>query len=734
MRSAESSFGRSLALLKDQGLQAIEQRSVDSFTRILQRHIGFLGDYLKARSRFRVVMQQRKPTMIGLLGYESTIVYKICSSIEELLKRAFQLQNVDLIARAAAALVEALTLAIDSEALWVFRRILGLVQASYFLSFSIEDPAKRAAVIDRLSNSVEGFSNYYLVSIKLRESPKKVTSLSDYGKALVLTYNTLIKQAIDRSDNKAFSSFVEAAVGVASPGYRDIGGDLQMAEVRLRLADSSGPDRKELEERVVRLRDEVEFFQVISRAKRDIFYCLGCWAVKRFDDNQLRTNQIQEIMGIILPQLGGFESLTELYIRHLSDSTDPFGWSLWEAQEAGKVRGGAYAQVSEDWIHEFYVLGAVRAMSGPANEDQLGAAIESTSMSSASLESAAAKIREVSASISSGSHKWSALLPEMEEHPTESEAPRNHAIGKFELLNELWQRMVSRRHAAEEINLLESDLAKDVLETFNSDFRKAWNEASVFRQLAKAYGFYEDHVTDQAVPDSVKRLRFDRLEQKQWFISGNSFAARSIGENLGNGFGGYETAQVFDAISTAIEPLRVETPQAAIEMLDGFIEAINQKEINSFALVTLLGYEFEMALYQTGQFERVRNVEGIEISARLFRGKYRNIPVIPISIPGRTKNPCLVCAHMRGLGTWQQYWAAMLGQEIEISVSRINEEKARTLLQENPGLRPDRPGQEETEAASILRLQKNVRIQISERFLFTVNKDRMAIRIDLTDA
>jgi hypothetical protein len=36
------------------------------------------------------------------------------------------------------------------------------VQASYSLSLNIEDSAKRAAVIERLTNTIEGFSNYYL--------------------------------------------------------------------------------------------------------------------------------------------------------------------------------------------------------------------------------------------------------------------------------------------------------------------------------------------------------------------------------------------------------------------------------------------------------------------------------------------------------------------------------------------------------------------------------------------
>jgi hypothetical protein len=96
MAIIESSLERSLSLLREQGLHAIDLHSSDSYRRVLFSHVDFIDLYLRARLRFRFGMLSSRITGSAFLGYESNVLYKISASIQELVRRAIQSQDVRL--------------------------------------------------------------------------------------------------------------------------------------------------------------------------------------------------------------------------------------------------------------------------------------------------------------------------------------------------------------------------------------------------------------------------------------------------------------------------------------------------------------------------------------------------------------------------------------------------------------------------------------------------------------
>ena len=729
MRTTESAFRRNLGLLREQGLQAIESKSIDSFKRILRRHVELVSDYLKARSAFQGGIRQTKPTMIGLLGYESQVVYEICSSIEELVRRAFQVQNEDVIPWMGVGLIEALSIAVENDAYEVFKRIAALIQRAFFFTFSVEDQTRRQRLLDRLTSLVKEFCDYRLVATFLEESPKRIPSLARYGVVLIQNNTQLIKETVDRRDLKSFSSLVDASTGILAPGLRDLGSDLLSLNLKLEHFQLSASERKQAHEAADRLKEQIEFFRVVSQTKRDAFYALGSWAVRRYDNAQLEPKQFQEIFSRILPQLGDFEDVTSLYVRHLSDSADPYGWTMWETAERGEIQGGAFRPTSEKSVHEFYVLAAIRTLPSLPNDDRLRRTLKMSSISAALVEMTAVEIREICTSMSSEPRKWRTVLPELEEQPADTVQTNVAVTEKFQLFIEVWDRLLEWLRAQEENDLLESELSKESLEEFESHFRKAWNQASVFRTLAKGFHFYQDHLSDPNVPDTVTTVGFNKLERKEWFIAGNSYAARSIGENLGTNLGRHETTQLFEQITSAIEPIVVATPEEARESLDIFIDGI--EDASSYVLIASQGYDYEAKLYESGFFERTRKFDGDQVFAHFVLGKYRNLPLVPIWIPDGGKKPSLVCADMQRLGVLHQYWIDTPGREIEISVKKIGESEASALLRENPRLKTNQAGQEESDEDAIFRLRKSVHLKIREKYSYSLSEDRQAIRIDL---
>jgi hypothetical protein len=731
MRPTQSTFRRNLGLLREQGFQAIESKSVDSFNRILRMHVELLSDYLKARSVYQVVIRQ--PTVIGLFGYESQVVYEICSSIEELIKRAFQVQNEEVIPWVAVGLIEALSIAVENDAYEVFNRIVTLIQRVFFFTFNIEDQQRRLRLLDRLARLMKEFGDYRLVATFLEEFPKRISTLSRYGKAFVLSLAQLIKESIDRCDLKIFHLLVECSTEILVPGLKHLNSDsdLLMLNLKLEHFNLSASEREHEVQQVERLKERVEFFRVVSETKKDMFFALGSWTLRRYDSAQLEPKQLQELFLTILPQLGGFEEITELYIKHLSDSADPYGWTMWEGSPREEIPGGAFRPTAENSVHEFYVLSAIRTLPTVPNEERLREALKRSSIGAALVEMSAAEIRKICTSMSSEPFKWRTVLPELEELPADTVQTKGAVAEKFQLFIEVWDRLLGWRRAQEEVDLLESDLSKESVEEFESGFRKAWNQASVFRALAKAYHFYQDRLADPDVPDTVKTTGYDKLDRKEWFIAGSSFTARSIGEHLGTSLGSYETREMFEQITSAIKPIVVATGQEARESLDIFINGIEDEDANSYILISSQEFDFEAKLYESGLFEHTRKFYGDQVFAHFVLGKYRNIPLVPIWIPGGGKKPSLVCADIRRLGMLHQYWIDTPGQEIGISVTKIGKLEAIGLLRENPKLKMNQAAQEESDEAAILRLRKSVHIKIRVRYSYSLNDDRRAIRIRL---
>ena len=730
MAIGESSFERSLALLREQGLRAIDLKSFDSYRRTLLKHADLIDDYVKAKLKFRVALQRQRVTLPAFLGHESTVVYKICASLEELVRKAFQFQNLEAASTTAQGLAEALANALDGNALNVFERVLDLFKLGFALAIRLEDSAKRMGVIERLSATIENFGSYRLVWAHFEKSDKAFEPLARYGQALIMTFAGVLKDAVDRRDVRAFSVLLGSLGSTMAEGPQDRASELLTINLRLRVPGLSETARVELGQKAGQLRVQIEFFRTLQRTKRTLLIGLGGWAVRRYKEKQLEADQLQAMVSSIFPYLGGFAELTELYLRQFLSDPDPYGWGLWQAEPQVATEGGLIDRTAGGLI-EFYVITAIRALSEPIQEEEaLYSVIVEQSIPSSSLEMAAKEIAEVGASIATNPGTWRALLPELEGvmvSPSEAAIPSE----KFGLLDAFWANLVSRRRADEEQGLLDATLAHDTLALFSEEFKKSWSENSIFRGLAKAYSFYEDHTSDVNVPATVVQWGINRLEQKQWFVQQGAFAVRSIAENLGRGLAESETRQALEAITPTLTTVHATTSNQAKRILDAFIDWIDHEDIHSYILISVFGFDFEAALYKSDQFENIGSAEGGQLAPFKYRARYRRIPVVPVWIPGAEKRPAAICVPIRRLGVWRQYWSGAVGQELKINIDSIDEAAAETLLEANARFGIDESGQPYDHMEAVRRLRKTVHVQIWERFLYVVTTGHLAIRIEV---
>jgi hypothetical protein len=71
------------------------------------------------------------------------------------------------------------------------------------------------------------------------------------------------------------------------------------------------------------------------------------------------------------------------------------------------------------------------------------------------------------------------------------------------MLQTFWDELVSRRRHDEELRLLDAEIPESTKTQFVTELKKNWQEYSIFRKLAKAFGFFEDHTNDAIVPPEI---------------------------------------------------------------------------------------------------------------------------------------------------------------------------------------------------------------------------------------
>jgi hypothetical protein len=725
---AESSLDRSLTWLREQGLRAVDAHSLDGFRRVLSSHVDLLALYLKARHKFRHGMQSYRLTNAAFLGYESNALYRINGSIEELIRKSIQAQDLRISGVAAYGLTGALAKALDSDAFRVFSKVLDIIKLSFALALNVEDATKRKQTVEIFASAVENFGSFNLVSTHLDEAADRMQSLPNYGKALISSLSGVLKETIDRDDVAIFSTILNTLAAALPEGHRDRATELYSLE--LLLHRSNGAARAEIEKRTGRLSEEVDFFREVTSTRDRLIYSLGAWAVKRYDEKKLGPIRIQDFMARIFPWFPDFVSLTLLHAKGLTQSADSYGWSLWEAEPSA-------FSASQGWLSKFYVIAAVRVLrDAPSDRDRdyVYRKIKEWVIPSSSLELALKEVQEISSLLLSELPKWKVLLPEIEGHTALSEERDEAAPDRYRFSSVInfWEELLSRRRRDEERELLLTEISEHTKTQFSAVVKKNWVEYSLFRKLAIAYGFFEDHTSEPNVPVNVQPWGIQpQLQDKMWFVPDNQLASKSLAEHLGRSLGELETQVACDAIASLFEAVTVKNTEQGKHILDAFIDSISEEKIGSYVLFSIRGFDYATKLFDSDQFERLSRAPSGQESGLQILAKYRKVPIIEVWGMGTGTSPCGVCVPIREMGIWHQYWGDTLGEELAVGLTPINEAKAESLLsewsrrgQQNSQLDQNRP-------EAILNLRKKIVVQVWERFSYVPQEGPVGIKIIL---
>lgn len=722
--TAESSLERSLSLLREQGVKAVDFRSHETFRRVLFSHVDFLGFYLKARLNFRAGMKNSRITGAAFLGFESNVLYKISASVRELVRNAIQSGDPRMVSTSANALTVCLQKAIDLDVFQIFQNILELISFSLDVAVQAEDIVKRKQNLTLFASAIDNFCSYNLVGLHLEDSPERLPSLPSYGQAVIRSLNRILKICIDRSDREVFLTIFNTLATLMSGGPRDRAIDLYSLELRLHHFKLPEAERLELEQQIGRAREEVRFFTEVNDARLQLIYYLGGWTTKRYGDKKLAPDQAGAILSVIFPFFADFGDLTAIHLKQLATGSDQFGWSLWDEGPGA---------VSHSWLTQFYVLASVRNIhhSHSAQEpERLYKVAADYGIAAYALDSARTEIKSGIGTISAELSAWRAILPELGESMTPPDQQTAESAQKLGLLTDLWNALVTRASAEEELRLINANISPDVQTQFIADFKRNWAEHAILKKLMKAYGCFEDRIVEEPVPENARTCSLSILEDKIWFTGTGPFAAKSVAENLGRSFGEAETRLAFESIVALMAAAPADDAVQARARLDGLIDSIPAEKLDSYVLFSIRGFDFAAHLYESERYQ-ISSAPVDELSALNIRARYRGIPIVEVWGIWSVTSPTGICVPIREVGEWRQYRASSRTEEVTIKIEAVSEATAETLLQNSPSLAHDSAGQLLDRPEAFNRLRKRVWISAIERFSYEPKKVNLAIRIVL---
>jgi len=721
----ETPFQRSLTLLREQGLRAVDIRSTDGYSRVLSSHIDILKMYLQARNHFTSGISTVRVTGAAFLGFESAVLYKIVASIDELVRRGIQTHDRRMISIASRGLLTAFDEALNSGVFPVFVKLIDSLRIAFSVVMSIDNSANRTDALETLLSAVTNFCSYSMIWVHLNEAPERIESLPSYGAALVGSLRDVLKQTIDRSDSASFGRIFDALVAMMVP----VGGgpsNVASLEVWLTREGLNAEEQSELENRIRRAKEETAFYNEVELAKRNLAFDLGGWCIKCYDRGALNVVHAQAIIARVFPFFNDLAELSIQYLRRQSGDSSTLSWELED------IEGGAFSPVSS-WPTQFYIIAVVRTLRhAPTARDreEVLVFINDQRILSDTLATTVSEIRKVSVAIADDVGKWELLVPEIRraEIILEGEGGRRD---RLESLRDFWQNLLALRQKDDEERLLDAPISIATRTTFQTELKKHWLQHSTIRNLAQAYGVFEDHTSDSFVPPHIQPWGLPRhFQDKMWFVTEHRFAATPIAENLGRNLGEVETRYAFEAVAANVNSVPAGNPLHAKTVLDDFLGRISTEQISGYVLLCHKGFDFLAKLHESEHYQPVRqSQDDPTLSPLNIRAKYRGVPIIEIWGMGPGYEPCGICVPIGNLGMWQQYWSDAQGNDLTIDLEEIDEHRAEEMLKANPRLALSSSGEPLPHDDAILRLRKKIIVGVWERFRYTPAKVSMAIRI-----
>jgi len=270
----------------------------------------------------------------------------------------------------------------------------------------------------------------------------------------------------------------------------------------------------------------------------------------------------------------------------------------------------------------------------------------------------------------------------------------------FLLLN---QRASMKQIKAEKQWLVEQELSTQVCECFKNQVVKSWKAAASVGAIIELLGNSID-LTSNGKCKKIKYMGINTLPEKAAFVEGWHVGYPGFGDAHGRSLGMGENGLLLKEICGSLKIHKKLKPNKICEKLHSTIIKLRKLQYNPSAIF-IKDWETLTFIRQNGRFKSLREKASSKIDTIGCRGYFEDIPIFLLrECP---TDCCIVDLARLGVLTRCKQ-NSNLQAFLKISITKISDSMARTMIKKNPLFLKEKEGKDKTLETAIFDLKQRV--------------------------
>lgn len=655
--------------VQEETREAIRTGNVTKLERVLDVYLSLLERFLEQTSAYGIHYDSK--TARSELSFEWRQIFRITINFEQAVDYAFKQGDLETIIRTMYFPIRVANLAVRYSDHFLFQRFTSIFPFIYFLGSKAVDPRIADFAIERSWRHLAEMSLHIRRLLGDATELEKIDNLKDYLIEILLTFNSLFKTAFDNKDFESFKKF-----GFA---FDDI--------------------LKYFEPRLVEVKEEVE------ETKKRIWFGLGAWSIRLYRKQELTQDQFLAFFSEISTRFDNLEKLSSIFGLLTPFGDIEFGWDFWVIAE--KREREVFGIDIQEWMQWFYCIQGIRLTPTSIGE---GTPILPSRLIVDRLEN----FRTVCNEILEETKKWESILGEKIKEKTSN----------FLLLN---QRASDQQIRIEKRWLVEQELSTRMCENFKNEVVEAWNASASVGAIIKLLGNSVD-LESNGKCEKIGYMGINVLIEKAAFVEGWHVGYPGLGEACGRSLGNGENSLLLKKICGS---LKLRKKPKRNKIFASLYSAIMRLRESRFKPNVIFIRDWNTLTYLR-ESERFKP-KGREPSSEIDIGCRGYFGDIPIFLLHECPTDCCIVDIAR-LGVLNRCKLnSGSNPYLKISITQINDELAKSMINKNPNLLKDKKGKDKTLETAIFDLKQKVILKILEKTTFEIQDRNAGLRLEFAD-
>ncbi len=696
-RAAKITLHEELILNRDMILRAVQNQEAETVEDLLNHYYDLIEAFLQKTESLGIHFTQESASKEMNLFSDWKLVSTIIEQYRSLITSFIVLNDFELVMLFLRFPINLMNLAMLYKDHLIYQQFASLYALIYFRCADIQNPAQRERTIDYFVQLLVEHRRFTLNPRleKIIINEKLLSEYRDYYIDLLVTWNRLLKIALDANSLSRFGNFANEIKELVHGFYSDINEmDITLLDIKQDYVGDEGTKSilsKEIEINKLVLENKI----ALERLKQRMFLGFGGWIIHLLESGMITRD---DYFNIVPSVHQFFMDFSQFYQDYSDDSWGEkedqlFNWDSWEMSEReSRFDEPSFSPLSyKSWIEIYFIIRSLELL---PDQHDLMPSVHPSYRSKDIFVSIEKKVKELF-----NNNLWLEVM-------------RKSGIERIEdrikFFIEILQNASENQQQLEEDGIIKASLDDERITSFKLLVIKNWKETATIRQLVNKYGRYRELVDNDVIRIN-KPFEIRRLLPKEAFIKQNRVTYFGLGELYGRRLAEFEDRFlgsqfcIGESILTKLENINDDLIQQGNEMVEFGLRPI----------IFINGKEVTKRINSSDLFIPGWRVQSNPLGEVPFWGLINEWPILHNKgIPQES----IFLVDINLIGILTQYKIIEEAPDpIMININVLSNEQAEKIIEINPDWTKDSlSGEAQEHGASIRHVLQNVSLRIEE--------------------